>query len=167
MIPRLVFAALGVVVAWLAVASPSAAQEPLPGEYRISSSSSGKCLDAERGSRIAGTRVQEWDCHGGLNQRFRLIRMGGAWIVRVMHSELCLTVGSNGRLIQATCDGAADQYFVFRAHDEEFRIEQGGRCLEVRETDSLTAAELDPDAFVVWLRSCTDATEIRQTWDLW
>ena len=146
----------------------------MPGEYRISSRSSGKCLDAERGSRIAGTRVQEWDCHGGLNQRFRLIRLGAAWVVRVMHSDLCLTVdrpragAGQGRLIQADCSGAVEQFFTFAPTGQgEYRIEQAGSCLEVRGTDSLTAAELDPGLFSVSLRECDDGRRTRQSWDLW
>lgn len=174
MIPHRLFvsrrplAGLGVAIAALVLGAAAAAQGPLPGAYRISSRSSGKCLDAERGSRVAGSRVQEWDCHGGLNQRFRLVQLGDKWVVRVMHSDLCLSVTPAGRLIQADCLGDSTQLFLFEAIGEgEYRIEQGGDCLEVRETDSLTAAELDPNAFSVSPQSCADRRIDSQAWDLW
>lgn len=183
---RLVLLGLVFVTVVLLLRGVAVAQEPLPGQYRISSRSSGKCLDAERGSRIAGSKVQEWDCHGGLNQRFRLIRFGDAWIVRAMHSDLCLTVAeeeawfrvpANG-LYQADCRGTANQFFEFSPPptdpdsgaarvEGEYRIEQGGRCLTVRETDSLTAAESQPALFSVSLQSCDIRPLPGQSWELW
>jgi hypothetical protein len=155
--------ALGILLLPGLSAGPAEGQELLPGEYRVSSLSSGLCLDAERGSRNAGSLVQQFDCHGGLNQRLRLLRFGDSWVLRAMHSDLCLTVDSEGVMTQADCDGTAEQFFEITAPEGEgarsgYRISIGSRCLE-------EGGEASP--YRVGFRPCATPPTIEQAWSLW
>lgn len=142
--------------------TPASAEELQPGEYRVSSSSSGLCLDAERGSRNAGSQVQQFGCHGGLNQRLRLIPFGDSWILRAMHSELCLARRDDGTLVQEDCDGSESQFFQLSAptgaDEGDYRILGGNLCLEDRNAEA---------PYRVAMKACDDAGAARQTWSLW
>ncbi|RYZ56043.1 MAG: hypothetical protein EOP07_13070 [Proteobacteria bacterium] len=41
--------------------------------YRIRSVNSGKCVDVENHSKKNGSKIQQWDCHDALNQRWDII----------------------------------------------------------------------------------------------
>lgn len=41
--------------------------------YRIRSANSGKCVDVENHSKRNGSKIQQWDCHDALNQRWDII----------------------------------------------------------------------------------------------
>lgn len=43
--------------------------------YRIRSVNSGACVDVENHSRRNGSKIQQWDCHDALNQRWDIIEV--------------------------------------------------------------------------------------------
>jgi hypothetical protein len=84
--------------------------------YSISSLRSGRCLDVAGGSTQSGVVVNQFRCHGGPNQGFRLESVD-AWAshhrIKNQHSGLCLEVTAANGLRQATCNPASNaQKFV-------------------------------------------------------
>jgi elongation factor Tu len=87
----------------------------LEGYFKIIVSHTRKVLDVEGGARRNGTRVQQWDWHGGEHQQWRLEHVAdGYYRIIARHSGLCLDVsgisGSNGaNVVQWTFVGGWNQ----------------------------------------------------------
>ena len=85
--------------------------------YNIRNLASGKCLDIDgRTGAANGTPVQQWTCHGGVNQQFKLVRDGGFQVI-AERSGKCLDVKNASRsdrtpLHQWGCNGKSHQRFT-------------------------------------------------------
>lgn len=79
--------------------------------YDLVAEHSGKCLDVSGASGTPGTGLQQWDCHGGANQRLLVREIeGNAYELRAQHDNLCLGIaasrGEDGvPLVQWPCAG--------------------------------------------------------------
>jgi Ricin-type beta-trefoil lectin domain len=84
--------------------------KPTLSNTRAQARHSGKCLDIYGGQQSDGTRVIQYSCHGGDNQRFNYDP--NSKIIRVRHSGKCLTVKSAdawSNVIQLPCVGTWNQ----------------------------------------------------------
>lgn len=82
---------------------------------------SGKCIDVAGGGPDEGAAIQQYTCHGGANQLFRIVP-AGVWAgemtyeLRASHSSKCMTL-NNGLFEQRTCalsPNAAQRYRIAR-----------------------------------------------------
>jgi hypothetical protein len=92
---------------------------PVAGAVALVNVASGKCLDVANGSTDDAAKVQQWTCHGGPNQQWRVQPAGppGAVFLVSVNSGKCLDVpaGQNGpgvALDQLTCQGGGNQQWV-------------------------------------------------------
>ncbi len=110
------------------------------GESRLLVQNSNKCLDVASALKTDGAKVQQWGCHGGPNQKWRMESKGGGWfLLRARHSNKCLDVASalktNGAKVQQwQCHGGTNQQW--RKHDRGggwFLIQNrnSSRCLNM------------------------------------
>lgn len=80
---------------------------------------SGKCMDLKQASQTNGAKIQQYQRHGGANQRFEIIHHPDAYhSLKFLHSGKCLTaIGStNGtQLEQQTCTYSDAQKFTLGA----------------------------------------------------
>lgn len=89
----------------------------------------GKCLDVEGGSSVDGTRVVLWPCHGGSNQRWKVLRDG-----KVLGIDgKCLDVlggssDSNTPVIIWACHGGDNQRWEITDNGELRGLEK--KCLD-------------------------------------
>ena len=119
---------------------------PLPapplagGLYTLTARHSNKCLDVAEASSKSGADIQQWDCHSGNNQKWRLVSKGGdSYTLSALHSGKCLDVsgasGNNGaNVLQWDCHGKDNQTWrITREGDGYFRItaRHSGKCLDV------------------------------------
>jgi hypothetical protein len=115
----------------LAGASPARAATGVNGTYQIVSAWSGKCLDVYGQATANGSKVDQWTCNGGSNQRWKVTQIGTTGgnvpILEIVGvgSGKCLDVygGSqaNGATVDIwTCNGQGNQLwddFPGSAHD--------------------------------------------------
>jgi hypothetical protein len=102
------------------------------GYFRVVSRNSGKCLDV-LGS-ASGTQLQQWECNGGANQQFRMIKRGqafdnndAAYEVIMRHSGKPMEIAG-----AATNDGAVAQQRSFdHGNQQRWRIRRSGSVLLV------------------------------------
>ena len=91
--------------------------EPVGGGYfRITAKHSGKCLDVTAVSTSAGAGLQQWACHGGLNQQFAIEPFGDYYRIRARNSGLYLDItglslNNSARLQQWPWNGGNNQLF--------------------------------------------------------
>jgi hypothetical protein len=97
---------------WTLVPLEEDSAEPL---YAVISYATGNCLDVSGAGREAGANVQQYPCHGGPNQRWRLEPIGdGAYRIAAAHSGLCLDVDgadaeAGANVQQYPCRGGDNQ----------------------------------------------------------
>ncbi|MFI6901783.1 RICIN domain-containing protein [Nonomuraea sp. NPDC050394] len=77
---------------------------------------SGKCLDVPGGSSADRTPIQQWWCHGGANQRFDVVHVGGGLHEIRTSAGKCFDVedsshADGARIVQFQCHGGANQRF--------------------------------------------------------
>jgi len=61
--------------------------------YKLKALHSNRCLDVYGWSTENGADIVQWDCHGGNNQRWRLLDGGeGYWMLQSVHSGKCLDI---------------------------------------------------------------------------
>ncbi len=76
---------------------------------------SSKCLDIPGGATQDGVQLQQYGCHGGTNQRWRLEPTGaGIYLVKSVHSGKCVDVAAwstsdGGAVHQWSCHGGTNQ----------------------------------------------------------
>lgn len=115
--------------------------------YVLKSRQSGKCADLKDWSTSSGGLTQQLVCSGAPNQTFQLVATGGStapvadgrYLMRVMHSSLCLDVTNSGtgngvQLQQYTCNGTAAQQFdvtYVGGSRYEVRNVNSGRCVDL------------------------------------
>jgi Tol biopolymer transport system component len=102
-------------------------------------SHSQKCLDVNGGSLDDGASIIQWQCHGGVNQQWRL-EVAGDGYSRIVsrHSGKCLDVNGGSlddgaSIIQWQCHGGANQQWRLEAVTGGYRVvaRHGGKCLDV------------------------------------
>ncbi|MFP4031992.1 MAG: RICIN domain-containing protein [Desulfococcaceae bacterium] len=83
--------------------------------YSVISYATGRCLDVSGNSEASGANVQQYPCHGGPNQQWRLEPIGdGAYRIVAVHSDFCLDVDgaateSGANVQQYPCHGGDNQ----------------------------------------------------------
>lgn len=83
--------------------------------YHIQSQRSGKFFDLSAWGQHNGNNLQQWDFHGGTNQRVQAISHGDGWFtLKFLHSNRCVDGGSgslNHNLYQWDCHMGNNQRF--------------------------------------------------------
>ncbi|TDU91615.1 VCBS repeat protein [Kribbella voronezhensis] len=147
--------------------------------YELVSRSSGRCLEIAGASQAITEVAQQWDCFGGLHQRFRLDQVAGTeqYEAHTVHANgstrdgkaRCLDVqdrntGENVTVFQYTCNGTSNQqllldYVEGSSYDTVVRLKfaHSGKCGGIAGGDTANGAK-----FVQ--QSCTSATS--QQWYL-
>ncbi|HOK06158.1 MAG TPA: RICIN domain-containing protein [Syntrophales bacterium] len=101
---------------------------------------SNKCLDVAGVSTGDGANVQQWQCHGGDNQKWLLTDKGGGYYeIRARHSGKCLDIaavstatGANAQ--QWTCHGGDNQLWMVIPQGGGYHLitaKHSGKCLDV------------------------------------
>ena len=85
------------------------------GSYEIRNAGSGQCLDVYYSSQTSGALVGQYACGGTDNQRWNITNSGGGLTLKAKHSGLSLTVGADGKVVQATDTGAPSQRWTATA----------------------------------------------------
>jgi hypothetical protein len=114
------------------------------GAFTIRNRHSGLCLDVPGGS-TGYVEMQQYACHGGANQKFRLYGGGGSLAADDKHGQMqirtqvgdkCLGFDWQNKLVTTDCTSARARSFKFIARDvpnQYFRIsnEQSQECLDI------------------------------------
>jgi hypothetical protein len=109
-------------------------------DYAVVYRHSGKCQDVRGADGAAGAEVIQWPCHGGDNQKLRLVDEGGGhYSLAYRHSGLCTDVYGGGtvagqKVIQWPCHGGDNQLFGLEDMGGgyyAFRYKHSGQCLDV------------------------------------
>lgn len=72
-------------------------------QNRLVLKQSGRCIDILAGNVTSGTKLVEYPCHTGLNQKWHI---DGKRIISFVNGNKCMTVDKNNKLIIADCVGA-------------------------------------------------------------
>jgi hypothetical protein len=114
---------------------------PPPTPYTLTSINSGRCLDVNGFSQANGGIVQQWDCHGGINQQWRLTAVGPRiYTLTSINSGRCLDVDgfsqANGGIVQQwDCHGGTNQRWTATPAGGAGRFTltsvNSGKCLEI------------------------------------
>jgi hypothetical protein len=97
---------------WTLVPVDGESESPV---YAVISYATGNCLDVSGDRREAGANVQQYPCHGGPNQQWRLEPIGdGAYRIVAVHSGACLDVDgasaeAGANVQQYPCHGGDNQ----------------------------------------------------------
>jgi uncharacterized protein (DUF1501 family) len=119
-----------------APATSSASSRPAASQagavYEVVARHSDKCLDVKAVSSEDGARLQQWSCHGGANQQWRVEAVTGEWVRLVaQHSGKCLDVTDwsieNGtQLQQWACGDGENQQWTLQVR--RHRVTRRCRC---------------------------------------
>ncbi|WP_148256674.1 RICIN domain-containing protein [Kribbella flavida] len=115
--------------------------------YELVARHSGRCMEVEAGGQTGTPVFQQWDCYGGLHQRFRIVPVAGTeqYELHPAHANggnglKCLDVANassadEAAIVQATCQGTGNQqvlleYVEGSSYDAVFRIKfaHSGKC---------------------------------------
>lgn len=120
--------------------------------YSISSRNSGKCLDVKDHSLLSGGRLQQWDCHGGDNQKFiATVTYKSGWILTPVESGIRLIIAGNSldngaKLVQEDYAEGNNGFFFVRpdAQAGSFIItaNHSGKCLDVTKVSRRNGASI-------------------------
>lgn len=106
----------------------------------IVSRASGKCIDVVSGSTDDGAEIIQYDCHGGLNQRWQLQDAGDGYVQIVSQSSgKCVDVAdestaNGGGIIQWPCNGQSNQEWELRDAGSgyvQIVSRHSGKCIDV------------------------------------
>ncbi|MFD7153012.1 RICIN domain-containing protein [Kribbella sp. NPDC059898] len=125
-----------------------------PRTYELVSRNSGKCMEVAGASQTDPAVVQQWDCFGGLHQRFRVVPVAGTeqYQLEMVHvngasldgSPRCVDVGNQSTaddapLVQWKCVGTGNQqvlldYVEGSSYDTVVRLRfaHSGKCAAVQ-----------------------------------
>ena len=101
---------------------------------------SGRCMDVSGGGTGNGSNIQQWECHGGDNQSWKLIPLGGDYYrIQVKHSGRCMDVSGGGtgngpNIQQWEChNGDNQKWKLVPLGGDYYRIQakHSGRCMDV------------------------------------
>lgn len=117
---------------------------------------SGKCMDVKVSSQPVGA-VQQYTCHGGLNQRFDVIHVTSTWHqIKFKHSGKCMDVKMTSQPIGAVqeypCHGGDNQLFSIPSQGwwNIVKAKHSNKCLEIPNSSQSNQA-------LVFEASCTYA----------
>jgi hypothetical protein len=109
-----------------------------PGTFKLVNVNSGKCLDVANWSRNSNAPVNQFECHGGANQRWYFWTVPGTGRALIINdwSGQCLDIpgaslSDGAQLQQFPCHGFANQRFHYAYFDERLPNENSGKCLDV------------------------------------
>ena len=104
----------------------------------ITARHSSRCVDVDGWSRDNGAKVQQWDCHNGNNQQWRLQKTGNYYLIISLNSGKCLDVDGwsrdNGAKVQQwDCHGGENQQWSLKKVGSYYKIvsRNSGKCLDV------------------------------------
>ncbi len=109
--------------------------------YKLKALHSNRCLDVGGWSSANGAAVIQWDCHGGANQRWRILDAGaGYWSLQNVHSGKCLDIRDvsyeQGAIAQQWDCAGSDNQKVWPnnlfANVYQFGFKHSGICLDVQ-----------------------------------
>ncbi|HEX6357824.1 RICIN domain-containing protein [Actinophytocola sp.] len=150
------------IITMFALASPAGAIDT-GFQYEINPRHNfGKCLDVRGSSTADNAHVIQYDCHGGLNQRFTFVRVFGSFYeIRPVHSSFagkCLDIADAGTanhaiLQQFDCNGRGNQLFQllddpgdFAGGSTRIRAVHSTKCLDIPDAsnaNSVIVAQFD------------------------
>lgn len=142
---------MALVATTLLVGSGTASAAPAPMFVTAKARHSGKCLDVSGGSTNNGANLIQWECHGGANQHFLVLPLGGGGaLIVARHSGHCLDVSggstANGAaIIQWPCHGGLNQQWVRRdTSDGQTRLvaRHSGKCVDVAGASNSNGARI-------------------------
>jgi hypothetical protein len=119
--------------------------------YEIVGDFSDKCLDVKGSSELNGASLQQWQCTGAANQRYRLMNVGdGFYRVSNISSGKCLRAESgksdNGtRMVLWDCNDNPDQKIRLEPSANEtfnFRFAHSKKCMDVAGTSTDNGKEV-------------------------
>lgn len=130
----------------------------------LTASHSGKCLDVPGSATSNGAVMQQWRCHGGVEQQWRFVPLAsGAYQLVNYFNGKCLDVMSDSQssgapIIQWPCDGGnSQQWRVQVAVNDTLQLVNvlSNKCLEVQGAStsngvSVVQATCDGDAQQRW-----------------
>lgn len=134
--------------------------------YKIVRKSAGKCIDVNAAGTANGTKIQQWTCTGGDNQKFRAEDAGGGAVKLVSPSSgKCADVAgsgtANGTKLQLwSCNGTGAQAFFVEDVGGGFarlRNKTSNKCVDVSGNQTTDGIQLQ-----IWTCNGTDA----QSWQL-
>lgn len=108
--------------------------------YEMIVKHSGKCLDVAAVATHNGANIQQWDCHGGANQRWTLTDKGGGYYtVAAQNSGKCMDVegvgqGNGTNVSQYDCHAGPNQLWMFIPQGGGYYLvtaKHSGKCLDV------------------------------------
>jgi len=79
------------------------------GSYQLKNAGSGLCADVAASSQSSGAQVVQYTCTSTSNQRWLISNDAGTLTLRAKHSDLSLTAGADGLVVQADDTGADNQ----------------------------------------------------------
>lgn len=95
------------------------------GTYQIVAKHSNKCLDVAEVSTENGSKVHQWACHSGDNQKWRVTQAGGGYQIQAVHSGKCLDVTdvsyeSGAMMQQWSCSNGTNQRFAIEQQSDGY-----------------------------------------------
>jgi peptidoglycan/xylan/chitin deacetylase (PgdA/CDA1 family) len=108
--------------------------------YSVVSRFSNKCLDITEPAGVDGAKLQQWECHGGQNQKFRLQPVsGGIYNLVSLASGKCLdvegpSVANGAKLQQWACSGGTNQQVRLKDAADGSKIlsmVNSNKCLDI------------------------------------
>jgi len=149
-----------------------------PRTYELVSRNTGRCLEVAGASQTDPAVVQQWDCFGGLHQRFRIVPVSGTdqYQIEMVHERVdpsdgkprCMDVGNqstadNTPIVQWKCVGTANQqvlldYVEGSSYDTVVRLRfaHSDKCAEIANPAAGNGAGL--------VQLPCDATRSTQQW---
>lgn len=133
---------------------------PQPTAYLLRAKHSGKCLDVDAWGTQNGALINQWDCHGGNNQRWRLLDGGnGYWMLQSVHSGKCLDVSevstaAGARVHQWDCVNGDNQKVNpanLGGNLYQFGFRHSGICMDVAGISTANGA-----AIIQWYCTAND-----------
>ena len=82
--------------------------------YLIVNQASGKCLDVNDASRDNGANIQQWDCHRGPNQQWKVQWQDSSFALVSVNSGRCVAI-EDDKTSQRDCDNGSDQRWTVQA----------------------------------------------------
>jgi hypothetical protein len=122
------------------------------GYYKIVHKRTGKCVDVPDSSHATGARIQEWDCHGGANQRWTgIYQVDGSFLLQSKNTpSMCITVGiiDGPHIYQTTCfpyDGEKWRWRVANSNGDLQLVSAfpGNLCLALSPDTDRNGTKLD------------------------
>jgi hypothetical protein len=135
-----------------------------PRTYELVDRNSGKCMEVAGGSQTDPALFQQWDCFGGLHQRFRIVPIAGTEQYQVEPAHVngaaldgkarCLDVGNQSTaddtpIVQWQCLGQGNQqvlldYVEGSSYDAVFRLRfaHSAKCAAIQDAGTANGDKL-------------------------